>query len=318
MAKAKILLVEDSNTQGAFVKDYLEKTGYEVLWVQNGKSALKAVTTEKIDIVLLDVILPDISGNEVCRWMKSNEKSCSIPIIMLTVKGAVTDKIAGFQAGADDYLPKPYSEIELNARIYTCLRTKTLQDELRKKNVELEDKNFQLEAVNNKLNLLSTTDMLTGAYNRRKFEEVLKLEFAKVQRYNKPLACMMLDIDHFKKINDTFGHHSGDAVLKETYEIIKSSAREIDTVARWGGEEFIMLLPDTKKEDAMSPANRILKGMSSHLFPDIPHEHVTISIGVAGIPDPNIKMTDEEKIVLAADFAMYAAKKKGRNRIEMA
>ena len=133
MAKAKILLVEDSKVQAGLVRDFLEKTGYEVIWAENGKSAIKTAKTMSVDIILLDLMLPDISGNEVCRWLKLNDNTRGIPIIMLTAKDAITDKVAGLEAGADDYLPKPYNEIELNARIYASLRTKALQDELRQK-----------------------------------------------------------------------------------------------------------------------------------------------------------------------------------------
>jgi DNA-binding response OmpR family regulator len=145
MAKAKILLVEDSKVQAGEVKSFLEKAGYEVIWVEDGKAAIKSAKTQKIDIILLDLVLPDISGNEVCRWLKLNEGTKGIPIIMLTVKGEVVDKVAGLEAGADDYLPKPYSEVELNARIYASLRTKALQDELRQKNKQLEELLKQVE-----------------------------------------------------------------------------------------------------------------------------------------------------------------------------
>lgn len=309
MAKAKILLVEDSKSQGKLAKNSLEKSGYEITWVEDGKSAIKTAKTQKIDLVLLDLVLPDIGGNEVCRWLKLNDDTKGIPIIMLTVKGEITDKVAGLQAGADDYLPKPYSEIELNARIYAALRTKALQDELRQKNRQLEDLLRQVE-------VMAITDQLTGIYNRRRLETVLEKEFRRTIRYKSPLTCLMIDIDHFKRINDKFGHHTGDMVIKETALLILECAREIDTVARWGGEEFIALFPQTKKEDALQPAVRIIKRVSEHKFPDIPREQITISIGIAGAPDPSIDT--EEKLIHASDMALYEAKKKGRNRAELA
>lgn len=118
MAKAKILLVEDDKLQAKITKEYLEKNGYEVLWTDNGKSAIKIAKTQPIEIILLDLILPDISGNEVARWLKINEDTKGIPIIIVTIKDTLPDKVKGLEAGADDYLPKPYNEIELNARIY--------------------------------------------------------------------------------------------------------------------------------------------------------------------------------------------------------
>lgn len=307
MAKAKILLVEDSKGQAEATKSFLEKKGYEVTWAEDGLTAFKIAKSQKVDIILLDRVLPDIDGNEICRWLKLNQDTKGIPIIMLTVKDSVSDKVNGLEAGADDYLPKPYDEVELNARIYSCLRTKALQDELRQKNKQLEEMLTRVET-------LAITDPLTGLFNRRRFESILSLEFKKATRYQAPLSCMMIDIDHFKEVNDAYGHRTGDMILKEIAGIIHKNIREVDTAARWGGEEFAVLIPNTTKENAVQPANRILKTVSKHSFPDIGGRHVTVSIGIADIMDPAI--TNEEKLVHAADLAMYAAKRKGRNKIE--
>lgn len=306
MAKAKILLVEDSKGQAQATKSLLEKKGYEVAWAEDGLTAFKIAKTQKIDLILLDRVLPDIDGNEICRWLRLNQDTKGIPIIMLTVKDSVSDKVNGLEAGADDYLPKPYDEVELNARIYSCLRTKALQDELRQKNKQLEEMLTRVET-------LAITDPLTGLFNRRRFESILTLEFKKAARYQVPLSCMMIDIDHFKEVNDAYGHRAGDIILKEIASIIQKSIREVDTACRWGGEEFAVLIPNTKKEDAAQPANRILKAVSKHSFPDIGGRHLTVSIGIADVMDPAI--TTEEKLVHAADLAMYEAKRKGRNKI---
>lgn len=309
--KAKILLVEDHKTQAERALEFLEKEGYEVILVENAKAAIKEATSQPFDVILLDLVLPDMSGNEVCRWLKLDSHTKGIPIVMLTSKDSIPDKVSGLEAGADDYLPKPYNELELNARIYACLRTKTLQDELRQKNRQLEELLVKVE-------LLSITDPLTEIYNRRHFETIMKKEFARVIRYNIPLTCLMIDVDYFKRINDTYGHQTGDSVLKEIAQIISDNLRkEIDTVARWGGEEFIVLLPETKKEHALNPASRILKIISEHKFSDIASdERITVSIGIASAPDPFID--NSEKFTRAADNALYEAKEKGRNRIEIA
>lgn len=307
MAKARILLVEDSKGQAQSTKAFLEKNGYSVVWVEDGLTAFKIAKTEKIDLILLDRVLPDIEGNEVCRWLKLNQDTRGIPIIMLTVKDTTTDKVTGLEAGADDYLPKPYDEVELNARIYACLRTKALQDELRQKNRQLEEMLTRVET-------LAITDPLTGLFNRRRFESILTLEFKKASRYQTPLSCMMIDIDHFKSINDAYGHRAGDIILKEIANIIQRNIRDVDTASRWGGEEFAVLIPNTTKENSIQPANRILKAVSKHSFPDIAGRNVTVSIGIADLMDPAI--TDEERLVHAADLAMYEAKRKGRNRVE--
>ncbi len=309
MGRAKILLVEDSKSQAETAKDFLERNGYEVILAEDGKTAIKTVKTSPVDIILLDLVLPDMSGNEVCRYLKLNEDTKGIPIIMLTVKGEVTDKVAGLEAGADDYLPKPYNNVELNARIYATLRTKALQDELKQKTRQLEELLKQLE-------IMAITDQITVLYNRRHLEIILKEEFKRTFRDKTPLTCMMIGIDDFKRINDMFGHNAGDMVLKETAKIITESAREADTVARWGGEEFIIILPQTKKEEALQAATRIVKAISEHNFQDIPNERITVSIGVTSIPHPSLDIDSEEKLIQATDRALYEAKLKGRNRIE--
>lgn len=307
MAKGKVLIVEDTKVQAEAVKTFLEKSGYETIWAKDGTSALKLAGTQKVDVILLDLILPDINGNEVCRWLKLKDDTRGIPIIMLTVKDTLTDKVAGLEGGADDYLPKPFSEVELNARIYACLRTKSLQDELRQRNQ-------QLEGLLAKVEIMACTDHLTGVYNRRRFEAVFDKEFKMSIRYNTPLSCIITDIDYFKRINDFYGHHTGDVVLKEVAKLITQSIREVDTVARWGGEEFIILLPRTSIEGAQPIALRILATISEHKMPSIPQERITVSIGIGGIPNESIDSMD--KLIQVADTALSEAKRNGRNRIE--
>lgn len=310
MSKARILLVEDNRSEAAVTRQFLEESGYEVVWVEDGTHALKEAKSGRIDCILLDLLLPDINGSEVCRWLKGNHDTQGIPVIMLSVKGTIEDKASGFQIGADDYLPKPYEEIELNARIYAALRNKALRDELRKKNRDLEK---MLERVE----FLAQTDPLTELYNRRRFGHVIDREFTRTRRYQSPLSCMMIDIDCFKKINDAFGHRAGDHVLRELAGIIRSAVREVDTAARWGGEEFVVLMPETGAEAALHPARRILEHTRAHRFPGLPEEHeVTVSLGIATAPHPEIG--SGERLVDASDLAMYEAKKKGRDRIEVA
>jgi two-component system cell cycle response regulator len=309
MSRGKILYIEDNKAEAKLTRTMLEKNGYEVVWVEEGSAGIRTAKTSDVELILLDLMLPDINGNEVCRWLKMNDDTRGIPIIMLTVKGSMADKVSGLHAGADDYLPKPYNEIELNARIYACLRNKALLDELRQKNRELAE---MLERVET----LAITDTLTELYNRRRFQTIIEKEFNRSIRYGSPLSCMMIDIDYFKAINDNYGHRLGDQVLHEVAQTIRKDVRDIDTPARWGGEEFIVLLPETTKEKALEPAGRILNDIASHEFNDLPDRRISVSIGIACTPDPTID--SGEKLIVACDMAMYNAKHNGRNRVEVA
>jgi len=309
MAITSILLVEDNSTQANVVRDYLVKNGHRVVIAENGVSAFKAAQTELIDLILLDRILPDMDGSDVCRWLKLDQNTRDIPIIMLTSRGDLPDRVSGLEAGADDYLAKPFDEQELNARISARLRIKTQQDELRLKNRQLENMLTHVES-------LAVKDALTGLYNRRRFEAMLENEFKRALRYEHPLSCMMIDIDNFKSVNDTFGHQTGDLVLKECAKVIQTTIREVDTAARWGGEEFVVLSPSTTKENCLRAAERIRKAVSAHVFPALQGRAITISIGVAGLPNPSLGT--QEALVHAADLALYEAKKKGRDRVEAA
>jgi len=309
MTKANVLLVEDNRGQSAIIRDYLEKNGYAVVTVEDGTSAFKAAKTKNIDVILLDRVLPDIDGAEVCRWLKLDQTTRDIPVIMLTAKGELNDKVSGLEAGADDYLPKPFDESELNARISVRLRSKSQQDELKKKNRQLEDMLTRVES-------LAIMDPLTGLYNRRRFETIFGNEFKRAQRYHLPLSCMMIDIDHFKKINDTHGHQQGDVVLREIAQVIQATIREVDTAARWGGEEFVVLSPNTPKANGLLAAERVRKAVANREYSGMAGMRFTVSIGVAGIPDE--PLNSQDKLIHAADLAMYAAKKNGRNRVESA
>lgn len=309
MAKPKILLVEDNKTQAQILAGFLAKKGYEIITAETGAAALKAAAAPGIDIILLDRILPDMDGNKVCSWLKQEPATQDIPVIMLTTKGDVTDKVSGLNAGADDYLPKPFDTNELNARVTVRLKMKARQDELKKRNVELGD---QLSRMKD----LATIDPLTLLYNRRHFDVLLGNEFRRAKRYRHPLSCLMIDIDHFKAINDAYGHQAGDIVLKTCAQLIQKTLRDVDAVARWGGEEFIALIPNTAKEHALLAAERVRKAVSAYSFALILKTRVTVSIGIADIQNPAIDT--HEKLVHEADMAMYQAKKNGRDRTELA
>jgi len=308
LARAQVLLVEDDPLQAEATKNILQNAGYDVSLANDGITAIKFVKSTKPDIILLDVILPGLDGYEVCRWLKLEESTKGIPVIMLTVKKELSDKISGLHIGADDYLPKPYNELELNARIYASLRTKALQDELRMKNKQLEDLLYKVE-------YMAITDVLTGLYNRRRFHDVLGKEFERSKRYSTPLSLIFMDIDYFKSVNDIYGHLIGDKVLGDMASIILKSIREIDTAARYGGEEFTVILPSTTKEAALHVAERMRISIEKHVFPDMRERTITVSIGISGMPDKEIDT--EDNLIRCADLALYRAKQTGRNRTEI-
>lgn len=305
--KAHILLIDDSEAQSNQIRQALERLGYRVTVASSGVAGLQLARSAAPDLVLLDVVMADIDGFAVCRWLKMNADTRDIPVIMLTVRNALADRVEGLNIGADDYLAKPFEDEELEARIFAALRVKAAHAELRERNQQLEIMLHSVEA-------LASTDPLTGLYNRRRFTDVLKREFAVTKRYKNTLSCLLLDLDHFKSINDRFGHDAGDQVLKEVARRISGSLREVDLAARYGGEEFVVLLPHTSKGDALIVAERLLKNVSRQAF-NFGSELVTVtaSIGCAGNSD--VQSDQAEDLVKAADIALYEAKNAGRNRV---
>lgn len=306
---AKILVVDDSSFETKHLKALLQKENHEVLVAETGMQGIKMVKMGNPDLILLDLVLPDISGREVCRWVKLNVETQSIPIIMLTSRTEVKERVAGLEEGANDYVTKPCDDAELKARIDAVLREKMLRDQLEKKNMEYEE-------LMRKFERMAITDPVTGLFNRRRFEEVLAQEFERYRRYGTPFSCLMIDVDHFKRINDTYGHDIGDLILKETAQTIQGQTRGVDTVARYGGDEFAVLLSQQKGDEAVKAAGRILKELRHLHFKEIKKgEKITLSIGIASVPDPDLKEMDQ--VVQCADFALYKAKKAGRDRSEM-
>ncbi|MFZ5891806.1 MAG: diguanylate cyclase [Myxococcota bacterium] len=304
--KAKLLLIDDSEAQSGQIKAALERLGYSVECANSGVEGLRLARTIQPDLVLLDVVMNDIDGFAVCRWLKMNSDTREIPVIMLTVRTALADRVEGLNIGADDYLSKPFQDEELEARIFAALRVKAAHAELKERNQQLETMLHHVEA-------LAITDALTGLYNRRRFADVLKREFAVTKRYKNTLSCLMLDLDHFKRVNDQYGHDAGDQVLKEAARRISTSLREVDVPARYGGEEFAILLPHTGKREAFVVAERLrnaIKSVEFHFGGDT--LRISASIGISGNIDVPTGQADD--LVKAADLALYEAKRMGRDR----
>ncbi len=304
---AHILLVEDSPTQAQQVGLLLESAGYEVSVASTGDEALEMIQELGPDLVILDVILPDMDGYTVCRRIRKQVLSY-IPVLMLTQRADVEDRVDGLEVGADDYLAKPFDEREFLARVAALLRIKQLQDELQHR---LQNERRAYES----LRQIALTDSLTKLYNRHHFAEMLQREFDTAQRYGTPLACIMIDIDHFRHFNNRYGHAIGDWVLQGVAQLLMENVRRVDVVARYGGEEFVILLPMSNLTAATETATRLRQLVENQRWesPAGPLK-ITISLGVAAFPEAAVDRAED--LVDYADQALLRAKANGRNRVE--
>ena len=304
--EAKILVVDDIAINLELQKAYLTAAGYKVIEAKSGQEALQKVRDEKPDLILLDVMMPKMSGYEVCKILKNDPETQFIPIVMVTALTSVEDKIRGIEAGADDFISRPFNKTELMARVKSLLRIKFLQDQLHQRMQELSEARERLQQ-------LAITDGLTGLFNYRYFREQLEHEINRAERHNLNVSLVMMDIDFFKYYNDRNGHLAGDEVLKHIANILCSNVRKIDIAARYGGEEFALILPETDKNSAVIVAEKIRKLIEDD---PIPHEErqpngkLTISMGVSNFPDDS---RTAKGLIEIADRRLYNAKQAGRN-----
>lgn len=302
-----VLIVDDHPDNVEVLRARLESMGYKTECAGDGEEALSQVKRSPPDLILLDVMMPRLDGNEVARRIKGDKELPFIPIIMQTALDSVEQKVAGLGAGADDYITKPINFDELHARVRAMLRIKALHNEVARREQELASANAQLRQM-------AVTDALTGLFNRRHLEERLREMFDHSLRLHEPLAVVMFDLDLFKDVNDTYGHQAGDAVLRELADLLRQAVREIDRVGRYGGEEFMAILPGTVLDAAVTFAERARQEVEVHLFQfEARKLRRTLSCGVAAWPHPRIQHRDE--LVKAADDALYVAKALGRNRV---
>jgi diguanylate cyclase (GGDEF)-like protein len=303
----RILVVDDVPDNVEILDARLSSRGYAVVTASTGEEALERVKEEPPHLILLDVMMPGLDGHQVARRIKDDEKLPFIPIILVTALNEAEDVVQGLESGADDYISKPYNFRELEARVRAMLRIKFLQD-------ELDLKNRELELANRRLKKLSITDGLTELFNHRHVHQLLHDEFERSLRTGDPVAVAMMDLDRFKNINDTYGHPTGDVILYETARIIKETAREIDMPGRYGGEEFIAILPGTEEEAAAHFAERVRQAVENHVFRDGATEvRMTVSCGVASFPAEGVDAP--EALLKSADEALYQAKHGGRNQV---
>ena len=303
----KILVVEDCRSSLGILVQYAKRFGASAIPAENGSAALAAFVGERPDLVLLNSTLPDISGFEVAQKIRAQETPGDwTPIIFLVSPDDDVDIEKGISAGGDDYLPKPFSEIVLGAKIRAMQRIVLMRASL----LALTRK---LDAANQELIRISSSDSLTGIANRRYFEEALSIEWRRARRHSNPIALLMCDIDFFKLFNDTYGHLAGDDCLRSVAGVLAHCAeRGTDLVARYGGEEFVILLPRTPLRDAEMVAKRLWQAMNEEPFIAMGISiRATVSIGIAELTE-NIE--DLDTLMRHADEALYQAKQAGRNQ----
>lgn len=295
----QILVADDESTLRLILSKALKKWGYEIVEAENGAEAVSVLNGQNPPkIVILDWMMPEMSGIEVIRSIRKKEADVPFYIIMLTSKSEKSDIIEGLNEGADDYLAKPFDLGELRARINAGKRIVELHKELVDSKKKLE---YQLEH-----------DVLTGLYSRRFIMEKLNREIARSQRTGSSFAVAICDIDHFKKINDSYGHQAGDIVLREFGKILEGNLREYDSVGRIGGEEFLMITPLKNEEDEISLFERVRsKVENGRIAVESGEISMTVSIGVTFYESGK----DSDKIISEADKALYIAKNSGRNRV---
>src|SRR5579859_2927456 len=301
MTKLRLLVVDDDALLRRSLNLQLTRAGYEVHEAEDGQTAWEMILRDGYRFVITDWNMPGVSGPELVRRIRQAETAGYTYIMMLTAHIERLDVVAGLEAGADDYLTKPFDMDELRARVAIGARILALESRLKESLSSVEE--------------LAVRDSLTGLFNRRAFDARLTDEVQRAVRYQRPLSLLMIDIDHFKLYNDQHGHPQGDALLRELSTLFLSCVRSTDYVTRYGGEEFAIILPETNSANALAVAGTILDRVCRHPFAfreTQPGGSLTVSIGVAGHDDHQL---DEAQLLLAADQALYLAKAAGRNRV---
>jgi two-component system cell cycle response regulator len=299
----KILVADDSPIYRKLLDQSLSEEHSTLLFAKDGRQAIDLFAEHEPAVVITDWMMPDISGIELCQRIRRDFQHAYPYIILLTSNSDKEQIIQGLGAGADDYLTKPFHPGELQARVRVGRRIKDLHNEIQAKNRLLEE--------------MALTDPLTGLANRRAIDIWTTGQLSAAIRHNFPIWVAMADLDHFKNINDTYGHETGDAVLKRFAEIIKSSTRASDLCGRLGGEEFLVVLTHVEKENAAIAIERIRKRFEAETFNVANHTFgATASFGIAsfrGTASPDFR-----ELLTRADTALYSAKHNGRNRVEFA
>ncbi|MGD1806964.1 diguanylate cyclase [Dapis sp. BLCC M126] len=300
-----ILAVDDISTNLKLLRVILEPIGYSLTFAKGGHQAIERIKTSKPDLILLDLMMPEMDGLEVCKRLKSDPEYADIPIIFLTASNEQEHMINAFDLGAVDYINKPFKTAELFARIRNHLLLKHTIDELKSTQIELQNALAEVKK-------LANTDPLTGVLNRRSLFDFAHQEFNRVSRYGPPFSILLMDLDNFKKVNDNYGHQMGDQALCTVVKSIKNTIRNVDFLGRYGGEEFLAILPETYGEQALTLAERIRQMVASNIIKtDKGNLRLSISIGVTSY---SIKDQSLDDMILRADKGVYQAKQEGRNK----
>jgi diguanylate cyclase (GGDEF)-like protein len=291
-ADCKILLVDDDPAMLRILSRWLQRAGYPVRVASDGQEAIEAIETECPDVLLTDWEMPRMSGLELCSRVREMRLPHYVYVLFLTVRSASSEMVTGLESGADDFISKPVLEAELLARLHSCVRVLKLQ---------------------RRLSIMARTDPLTGLLTQRSFYECLEREWYRAKRFHLPLSCVMVDLDFFKRINDVHGHQAGDSVLKYTAELLMENSRGSDSVCRYGGEEFCIMLPETEEAAAALWAERVRVRLASS---PIITERVDISVsGSLGVAERYEDTRSAEELVDLADQALLYAKRSGRDRV---
>jgi diguanylate cyclase (GGDEF)-like protein len=299
-----VLVADDDGVTRDLLATILQRSGYDVVTCEDGQAAVERVGKGGIDLVLLDAIMPRLSGLEACRVVKGMTTAEGfLPVLIATVKTDPASRVDGLKIGADDYVCKPFEEGELLSRVQAMLRIKHLYDEMQRARETLER--------------VSVHDELTGLHNYRYLHARLTEEFKRAEKSHEPLACCVLDVDRLEGHNERGGRALGDAVLRGVADVVRRSVRDADVVVRYGGDEFLVVLPATHFAGSLSVAERIWRDVAATDWgaPGTPHAgaRVTVSVGVALYPTRDVRAKDA--LLKAADAALLHAKREGANRI---
>ena len=306
----RILIVDDVSINIQVIANILKKDGYQMSYAQSGKAALVKSNFQDFDLILLDVMMPEMNGFEVCIKLKQEPKTKDIPVIFLTAKSDTESIVRGFEAGGADYVTKPFNGVELLARVKTRLDLKRSQEALKSAYQKLKATNEKLLKSQEKLEMVARTDTLTKLSNRFDIIEKMENEKIRFERSQKPFSFILCDIDNFKLFNDQYGHDCGDFVLVSLAERIRSRVRKQDGVSRWGGEEFLLLLPETDLEGGRILAESLRETVSSNCYEYDEHKlEITMTFGVSSFS----QVENIEQCIKMADSALYKGKSLGKN-----